>query len=94
MARDAIARQYDVDKNSVKLEMEDAAGDYRPGTISFCAKNGKSINLDQIRESIQATRLSGNTQMQVTYLEVTAVGEVTMAQTQMLFKVKGSGQAR
>ena len=51
MARDAIARQYDVDKNSVKLEMEAAGGDYRPGTIRFIAKQGKSINLDQIREN-------------------------------------------
>lgn len=92
MARDAISRQYDVDKNSVILKMEDAAGDYRPGTITFRAKNGKSINLDQIRESIQATRLSGGTQMRVTYLEVTARGEVLTTGQETILRVKGSGQ--
>ena len=80
MARDAISRQYDVDKNSVQLVMEDAAGNYKPGTITFRAKDGKSINLDQIRESIKATRLSGGTSMRVTHLEVTALGDVIMAQ--------------
>jgi hypothetical protein len=92
VARDAIARQYDVDKNSVKLDMEDVGGDYRPGMITFFAKKGKSINLDQIRESIKATRLYGNTQMRVTYLEVTATGEIAMAGQEPLLKVKGTGQ--
>jgi hypothetical protein len=92
VARDAIARQYDVDKNSVKLDMEDVGGNYRPGTITFFAKKGKSINLDQIRESIKATRLYGKTQMQVTYLEVTATGEVTRAQKETMLRVKGTGQ--
>jgi hypothetical protein len=92
VARDAISRQYDVDKNSVKLVMEDAAGDYRPGTITFRAKDGNSINLDQIRESIKATRLSGGTQMRVTYLEVTAVGEVTTVQQEPVLRVKDTGQ--
>src|ERR1700736_4528452 len=72
--------------------MEAAGGDYRPGVITFVAKKGKSIDLDQIRESIKATRLYGNTQMQVTYLEVTAVGEVAMARQEIVLKVKGTGQ--
>jgi hypothetical protein len=92
VARDAIARQYDVDKNSVKLEMEATSGEYRPGTITFRAKDGKSINLDQIRESIRATRLFGGTQMRVTYLEVTAVGDVTAAPQEIVLRVKGTGQ--
>ncbi len=92
MARDAISRQYDVDKNSVQLVMEDAAGNYKPGTITFRARDGKSINLDQIRESIKATRLSGGTQMRVTHLEVTALGDVTMAQQEPVLRVKGTGQ--
>jgi hypothetical protein len=92
VARDAIARQYDVDKNAVKLEMEAGGGDYRPGVITFVAKKGKSIDLDQIRESIKATRLYGNTQMQVTYLEVTALGEVAMVQRDLVLKVTATGQ--
>src|SRR5262249_42704232 len=78
--------------NSVKLDMEDVGGNYRPGTITFFAKQGKSINLDQIRESIKATRLYGNTQMRVTHLEVSATGEVAMAGQEALLKVKGTGQ--
>ncbi len=92
MARYAISRQYDVDKSSVKLVIEKATGDYWPGTISFHAKNGKSINLDLIRESIQATRLSGGTQMRVTYLEVTATGQITAGQLEAGFRVTGTGQ--
>ena len=59
MACDAIARQYDVDKNSVQLFCEPGKGSYRPGTITFIAKKGHSIDLEKIRESITATRLSG-----------------------------------
>jgi hypothetical protein len=92
VARDAIARQYDVDKNAVKLEMQAGEGDYRPGIITFFAKKGKSIDLDQIRASIQATRLSGGTRMQVTYLEVTALGDVAQVHQDIVLKVKGTGQ--
>lgn len=60
--------------------------------ITFRAKDGKSSNLDQIRESIKATRLSGGTQMRVTYLEVTVMGELTTAQQETMLKVKGTGQ--
>ena len=38
MARDAIARQYDVEKNKVILTCEEGGGSYRPGTIVFHAK--------------------------------------------------------
>ncbi len=79
MARDAIARQYDVDKNSVQLTREPGAtGSYQPGTIHFRAKKGKSIDVAKIHESIKATRLSGGTRMQVTYLEITAIGDVAV----------------
>jgi hypothetical protein len=93
MARDAIARQYDVDKNSVILTCEPGKDSYRPGTIIFSAKKGKSIDLDKIRESIAATRLSGGTQMGMEYLEITVHGTVEATDKELLLKVAGTNQA-
>jgi hypothetical protein len=93
MARDAIARQYDVEKNSVTLtEDPNAEGNYRPGKIAFQARKGKSIDLEKLRESIAATRLSGGTSMRVDWLEITALGEVVAAGPELRLKVSGTGQ--
>ncbi len=92
MARDAIARQYDVDKNSVTLTSDEDKGRYCPGTISFRAKPGKSIDLEKLRASIAATRLSGGTNMRMDWLEITARGEVVGRGQELRLKVSGSGQ--
>jgi hypothetical protein len=94
MARDAIARQFDVDKNSVKLvrSTEPHKGGYHPGTITFQAKDGKSIDLEKVRESISATRLSGGTNMRMDWLEITARGEVAAKDKELILKVSGTGQ--
>src|SRR5438105_329586 len=76
MARDAISRQYDVERNSMTLTCEGEKGAYRLGTITFAAKKGKSLDLDKIRETINATRLSGGTSMRVEWFEVTVTGQV------------------
>ena len=90
MARDAIARQYDVDKNGVQLVCEPGTGNYRPGTITFFAKKGKVIDLDKIQESLRATWLSGSTNMEVTSLLVTAVGRASASATAVMLKVAGT----
>jgi hypothetical protein len=93
MACDAIARQYDVDADSMKLiTPKDQKGGYQLGTIEFAAKKGKSIDLDKIHESITATRLSGGTSMRMDYLEITARGEVTERDKELILKVSGTGQ--
>jgi hypothetical protein len=95
MARDAIARQYDVDANSVKLSplaKDLPEKGYPPGKIEFVAKKGKSIDLDKIHESITATRLSGGTNMGMEYLEITARGEVMSRDKDLVLKVSGTGQ--
>src|SRR5262245_16223168 len=93
MARDAIARQYDVDKNAVKLEIGDPVEKgYWPGTITFTPKKGKSLDLAKIHESIKATRLSGSTSMKMDYLEITATGEVAAGGKELVFKVSGAAQ--
>ena len=93
MALDAIARQYDVDADSIKLARpEGQKGDYQLGTIEFAAKKGKSIDLEKIHESITATRLSGGTRMSMDYLEITARGKVIERDKDLVLKVSGTGQ--
>ncbi|MCI0381137.1 MAG: hypothetical protein L0215_26430 [Gemmataceae bacterium] len=93
MARDAIARLYDVDANSVRLEKLESKGQYQHGIIRFRAKADKSIALDLLHESITATRLSGGTNMRVDYLEITARGQVSVRdKKELLFKVAATGQ--
>jgi hypothetical protein len=92
MARDAIARQYDVDADSIILTPIGEKSSYQLGTIEFFAKKGKSIDLDKLNESIAATRLSGNTGMSIDYLEITAKGEVIERDKVLILKVSGTGQ--
>jgi hypothetical protein len=92
MARDAITRQYDVEKNRVTLTCADGKDSYRPGLITFHAKHGKSIDLTKIRESIAATRLSDGTAMSVEYLEITALGAVEANDKELLLTVSLSEQ--
>jgi hypothetical protein len=93
MARDAIARQYDVDADSILILMPPGQqGNYQLGTIEFAPKKGRSIDLDKTCESITATRLSGGTNMSVDYLEITAKGEVIERDKELILKVSGTGQ--
>src|SRR4051812_8783079 len=92
MARDAIARQYDVDKNRILYYCEPGKGGYLPGTITFFPKPGKSLDLDKMEESIRATRLSGGTSMSMEWLEIVVRGEVVLNATAPQLKVSGTGQ--
>jgi hypothetical protein len=92
VARDAIARQSDVEMSSVKLTCNTNQGKYRPGTITFEARKGRSIDLDKLRESIAATRLSGHTNMRVDYLEITVLGKIYLRDKDMMLKVSGTSQ--
>jgi hypothetical protein len=92
MARDAISRQYDVQKNSMTLICDGLKRSYQPGLITFHAKKGKSIDLEKMRESITASRLSGGTNMRVDYLEITATGNVVFGDKDAVLTVAGTGQ--
>src|SRR5947209_19724679 len=92
MARDAISRQYDVDKNRMIYSCDPGKGGYRPGTIIFFPRPGKSLDLHKMEESLRATRLSGNTSMSATSLEIVARGEVVLDDKTPLLKVSGTGQ--
>ena len=90
--RDTIARQSDVDASSIQYEVEPGQGHYRNGTITFSAREGTSVDLDKLQESIRATRLSGNTRSAVNYLEITAQGEVVVGEEEPLLDVTGTAQ--
>jgi hypothetical protein len=85
VARDATARLYDVDADSVTLDIKN-------GIVTFHAKKGRLIDLDKLHESIWATRLSGKTGMHLTWIDVTAKGEVVRVNGQTRLKVKGTKQ--
>ena len=92
MARDATARLYDVDADSLVFKKLNVSQKYDQGTITFQAKKGKLIDLDKLHESIWATRLSGGTSSGVVCLEVTAVGEVEATGTTATLKVNGTNR--
>jgi hypothetical protein len=83
VARDAIARQYDVDADGVKLDL-------KKGEVTFHAKKRRLVDLDKLHESIWATRLSGGTGMALNWLDVRAVGGVVLEKDRVVLKVSGS----
>jgi len=85
VARDATARLYDVDANAVML-------DKKAATITFTAKKGRLVPLDQLHESIRATRLGDGTGMKLKWLDVRAAGQVVVEGVEVKLKVAGSDQ--
>jgi hypothetical protein len=67
------------------------------GRVEFRAQEGKSLDLEKIYECLKETRMSGKppgrvTAAQCRYLEITALGEVTAGEKELLLKVNGTGQ--
>jgi hypothetical protein len=85
VARDATARQFDVDADAVRLDLA-------KGEITFRAKKGRLVDLDKLHESIWATRLGVGTGMAMDWLDVTAVGDLVAEKERIVLKVKGSDQ--
>jgi hypothetical protein len=90
VACDATARLYDVDEDSVIFTKLQKTENYDQGTIKFRARKGKLIDLNQLHESIWATRLSGGTRSGLISLEVTAIGQVVTSQDKTVLQVAGS----
>lgn len=90
MAREATARLYDVDAISVVLKRLTQSGSYDTGTITFRAKQGKSVDLDKLHESVWATRLSSGTKSGLVSFKVIAIGEVQVDGSAMFLNVEGS----
>lgn len=81
-----------MESESVKLSCESGEDKYRPGKITFQAKEGKSINLGRIQELITATRLSGHTNMRVDYLEIKVRGKLILRDEEPVLQVSGTEQ--
>jgi hypothetical protein len=90
--RDTIARQSDVDAKSIKYEIEPGTGRYRNGTIAFAAKEGQSIDLQKLQDSLRVTRLGKGTRSGVNFFQITAEGEVVAREKETLLKVSGTQQ--
>ena len=78
MARDATARLYDVDADSLTFKRLNLTGKYDIGLVTFRAQKGKLIDLDKLHESVWATRLSKGTSSGLVSLEVTAAGTIVV----------------
>lgn len=87
MARDATARLYDVDADTISFKRFNKTGKYDIGTVTFRAKPGKLIDLDKLHESVWATRLSGGTSSGLVNLEVTAAGTIVVSDKVTTLKV-------
>jgi len=91
--QDTIARRSDVLKSSVEMKVPaGSTGKYQPGTITFRAAEGQSIDLEKIHQSLKTTRLGGGTRSEVTFLEITATGEVMANGKEAQLKVAGTEQ--
>ncbi len=90
--RDTIARRSDVDKDSIKYEVEPGTKKYRIATITFAAKKDHSLDLKGLVADINGTRLSGKTNSEVLYLQITATGELLPGEKETMLKVAGTGQ--
>ena len=87
MARDATARLYDVDAETIAFKRFNKTGKYDTGTVTFRAKTGKLIDLDKLHESVWATRLSGSTSSGLVSLEVTVAGNIVAGDKQTTLKI-------
>jgi hypothetical protein len=90
VARDATARLYGVDHDSLEFTKLRLTEKYDQATIEFRAWNGMLIDLDKLHESIWATRLSGGTRSGCISLEVTAIGVVEQTGSEIVLNIDGT----
>ncbi len=90
MARDATARLYDVDEDTVVFKKLEQTKKYDQGRVTFQARKGKLIDLDKLHESIFASRLSDGTRSGLVSLVVTVKGAVDANDGELVVKVAGS----
>ncbi|MFM9963083.1 MAG: hypothetical protein ACKV2Q_17895 [Planctomycetaceae bacterium] len=87
MAREATARLYDVDADTIAFKRFNKSGKHDIETVTFRAKPRKLIDLDRLHESVWATRLSGGTSSGLVSLEVTVAGTIVVGEKEMTLKV-------
>lgn len=90
MARDATSRLYGVDHDSLEFTKLHLTRKYDQATVEFRAWSGMLIDLDQLHESLWATRLSGGTRSGCISLKVTAIGVVEQTGTEIVLNIDGT----
>jgi hypothetical protein len=91
VASKALARQFDVNPRSIKVETENGGS----GRIVFEARSGRSLDLEKVHAALKETRLSGKpgrTASRIHYLELTALGKVVEKGKELLLEVNGTKQ--
>jgi hypothetical protein len=81
----ALSRLEDVDPKQVRH-------DERSGSITLHARRGRSLEVAAIRSALESTRLFPRRGLRVTYLELTAAGEVTRSGSDLRLRVSGTRQ--
>jgi len=89
VAREATARLYDVDEDSVVFKKLNQTEKYDQGVITFRARKGKLIDLDKLHESVWASRLAHSTRSGLVSLDVVVIGEAIQTRDGMRLKVSG-----
>lgn len=90
MAREATARLYDVDEDTVTFKKLNQTEKYDQGVIRFRARKGKLIDLDKLHESVWASRLAHSTRSGLVSLQVVAIGDVVSTADGIRLKVSGT----
>ena len=76
MAREAAARLYDVDEDTVTFKKLNQTKKYDQGIVTFRARKGKLIDLGKLHESVWASRLAHGTRSGLVSLDVDVIGKV------------------
>lgn len=79
MARSAIARLEDVERDSVKLDAD-------KGLLIFEARKGRSLSPDKVLAAIKATSFHSR----LNYLEITVGGEIVIRESETRLQVAGT----
>jgi hypothetical protein len=90
VAREATARLYDVDEDSVTFKRLNQTEKYDQGVVRFRARKGRLIDLDKLHESVWASRLAHSTRSGLVSLDVVVIGEAIRSGNGMRLKVSGS----
>jgi hypothetical protein len=85
VVRDATARLYGVDHDSMKYTR---IGNDR-AELEFRARTGMLVDLDRLRESIRST--AANTGMVMSF-EATALGEVEQTESEIVLNINGTNR--
>ena len=90
MAREATARLYDVDEDTVTFKKLNQTKKYDQGIVTFQARKGKLVDLSKLHESVWASRLAHGTRSGLVSLDVEVIGKVVQTSDGLQLEVSDS----